>query len=154
MNVSKAWLKAMALLGLTHQNQCDDKSIQIAWKRRLLKTHPDKSNLNAQAATALTQEINAAKEFLLQQAKQIIRAQFDDLATKEKQAAAAEQEMRAAIERARQAAARYDLFNTMHARRSSSILPYELQQSIMINQSMQDTLNYEQTRRTKQVRCK
>jgi DnaJ-class molecular chaperone len=138
MNVSKAWLKAMALLGLTHQNQCDDKSIQIAWKRRLLKTHPDKSNLNAQAATALTQEINAAKVFLLQQAKQIIRAQFDDLATKEKQAAAAE----------------HDLFNTMHARRSSSILPYELQQSIMINQSMQDTLNYEQTRRTKQVRCK
>jgi curved DNA-binding protein CbpA len=195
MNVSKA----IVLLGLTNQNQCDDKSIQIAWKRKLLSTHPDKSN--APAATALTQEINAAKDYLLNQAKHVIRAHFDSLAVKEKQAAAAEQEIRAARERARQAAAEHEiraarerarqaaaeqeiraarerarqveaaeqeiraarerarqaaelhnLFNTVHAQHSGSILPPELQESI--NHCIQDNLNYEQSRRTQQLRCR
>jgi len=179
MNVSKA----IVLLGLTNQNQCDDKSIQIAWKRKLLSTHPDKSN--APAATALTQEINAAKDYLLNQAKHVIRAHFDSLAAKEKQGAAAEQEIRAARERARQAAAEHEiraarerarqaeaaeqeiraarerarqaaelhnLFNTVHAQYSGSILPPELQESI--NHCIQDNLNYEQSRRTQQLRCR
>ena len=195
MNVSKA----IVLLGLTNQNQCDDKSIQIAWKRKLLSTHPDKSN--APAATALTQEINAAKDYLLNQAKHVIRAHFDSLAAKEKQGAAAEQEIRAARERARQAAAEHEiraarerarqaaaeqeiraarerarqveaaeqeiraarerarqaaelhnLFNTVHAQHSGSILPPELQESI--NHCIQDNLNYEQSRRTQQLRCR
>ncbi len=195
MNVSKA----IVLLGLTNQNQCDDKSIQIAWKRKLLSTHPDKSN--APAATALTQEINAAKDYLLNQAKHVIRAHFDSLAAKEKQGAAAEQEIRAARERARQASAEHEiraarerarqaaaeqeiraarerarqaeaaeqeiraarerarqaaelhnLFNTVHAQHSGSILPPELQESI--NHCIQDNLNYEQSRRTQQLRCR
>jgi DnaJ-class molecular chaperone len=195
MNVSKA----IVLLGLTNQNQCDDKSIQIAWKRKLLSTHPDKSN--APAATALTQEINAAKDYLLNQAKHVILAHFDSLAAKEKQGAAAEQEIRAARERARQAAAEHEiraarerarqaaaeqeiwaarerarqaeaaeqeiraarerarqaaelhnLFNTVHAQHSGSILPPELQESI--NHCIQDNLNYEQSRRTQQLRCR
>ena len=211
MNVSKA----IVLLGLTNQHQCDDKSIQIAWKRKLLSTHPDKSN--APAATALTQEINAAKDYLLNQAKHVIRAHFDSLAAKEKQGAAAEQEIRAARERARQAAAEHEiraarerarqaaaeqeiraarelarqaaaeheiraarerarqaaaaeheiraarerarqaaelhnLFNTVHAQHSGSILPPELQESI--NHCIQDNLNYEQSRRTQQLRCR
>ena len=178
MNVSKA----IVLLGLTNQHQCDDKSIQIAWKRKLLSTHPDKSN--APAATALTQEINAAKDYLLNQAKHVIRAHFDSLAAKEKQGAAAEQEIRAARERARQAAAEHEiraarerarqaaaeqeiraarerarqaaelhnLFNTVHAQHSGSILPPELQESI--NHCIQDNLNYEQSRRTRQLMCR
>ena len=196
MNVSRA----IVLLGLTNQNQCDDKSIQIAWKRKLLSTHPDKSN--APAATALTQEINAAKDYLLNQAKHVIRAHFDSLAAKEKQGAAAELEIRAARERARQAAAEHEiraarerarqaeaaeqeiraarerarqaaaaeqeiraarerarqtaelhnLFNTVHAQHSGSILPPELQESI--NHCIQDNLNYEQSRRTRQLMCR
>ena len=157
--------RAIVLLGLTNQHQCDDKSIQNAWKRKLLSTHPDKSN--APAATALTQEINAAKDYLLNQAKHVIRAHFDSLAAKENQAAAAEQEIRAARERARQAAAAeheiraarerarqaaelHNLFNTVHAQHSGSILPPELQQSI--DNCIQDNLNYEQTRRIRQLR--
>ena len=195
MNVSKAFV----LLGLTNQNQRDDKSIQIAWKRKLVSTHPDKSN--APAATALTQEINAAKDYLLNQAKHVIRAHFDSLAAKEKQGAAAEQEIRAARERARQAAAEHEiraarerarlaaaeqeiwearerarqaaaaeheiraarerarqaaelhnLFNTVHAQHSGSILPPELQESI--NHCILDNLNYEQSRRTQRLRCR
>ena len=178
MNVSKA----IVLLGLTNQSQCDDKSIQIAWKRKLLSTHPDKSN--APAATALTQEINAAKDYLLNQAKHVIRAHFDSLAAKEKQRAAAEHEIRAARERARQAAAEHEiraarerarqaaaeqeiraarerarqaaelhnLFHTVHAQHSGSSLPPELQESI--NHCILDNLNYEQSRRTQRLRCR
>ena len=135
MNVSKA----IVLLGLTNQSQCDDKSIQIAWKRKILTTHPDKSN--APAATALTQEINSARDFLLNQAKHVIQAHFDSLAAKEKQGAAAEHDIRAARERARQAAELHNLFNTVHAQHSGSILPPELQESI--NHCIQDNLNYE-----------
>ena len=164
MNVAKA----IALLGLTDQ---DDKSIQNAWKRKLLRTHPDKSN--APAATALTQEINSARDFLLQHAKHLIQAHLDGLAAaaeraalecarqaeqaalerarqaKEKQAAAVEQEMRAALERTKQAAERHNRFNTMRAP-LSSILPPELQQSI--DNCIQDNLNYEQARRIRQLR--
>jgi curved DNA-binding protein CbpA len=96
MNVAKA----IALLGLTDQ---DDKSIQIAWKRKLLRTHPDKSN--APAATALTQEINSARDFLLQHSKHLIQAHLDGLAAAAERAAleCARQAEQAALERARQA---------------------------------------------------
>lgn len=144
MNVSKA----IVLLGLTNQSQCDDKSIRNAWKQKLLRIHPDKSN--SLAATALTQEINAAKDFLLKQAKHVILAHFDSLDFKEKQAVAAEQEIRAARERARQAAERHDLFKAAHAQRSSTFSAPELQESI--NHCIQDNLNYEQLRRTRQLR--
>lgn len=154
MNVSRA----IALLGLTHANQCDDKSIQTAWKRKLLKTHPDK--LDSRDATRLTQEVNSAKDYLLQLDKHVLRAHFYVQAAIDRQAAA-ERELRAGMERARQAAERHkqsqDLFRAMHAEHNSNgMRPYELQQSI--NQCVRDNLSYEQMRmaqrlRGRQARC-
>jgi len=160
--------RAIALLGLTHANQCDDKTIQAIWKRKLLKTHPDKSDTHD--ATRLTQEINAAKDFLLQQAKHVLRAHLDGRAARERQAAA-DEELRAGMERARRAAAdeelraerarqaakrreqSQDLFRAMHAEHNSNDMrPYELQQSI--NQCVRDNLNYEQMRMAQRLRAR
>jgi hypothetical protein len=160
--------KAMSLLGLTRADQLDEKSIQKAWKRKLLKVHPDKSNL--QDATRVTQEINAAKDLLLiqsrlnnvqanlgpswERARQAERERWT--AEQERQAKQAERERQAKqAERAKQAAAsaKHDLFHTIHAQRSTFDPPApDFQQSI--HECMQENMNYENIRRTRQLQTR
>jgi DnaJ-class molecular chaperone len=171
--------KAMSLLGLTHANRWDEKSIQKAWKRMLLKVHPDKSNL--QDATRLTQEMNAAKDLLIQQLG--FKAQSDQgiwqerarqAAERERQAKQAERERQRAeqerqaklaeqakqtarlAEQAKQAAAaraKKDLFHTLHAKRSElGPPPPDFQESI--HQCIQENMSYENIRRSRQLQAR
>jgi curved DNA-binding protein CbpA len=169
--------KAISLLGLTRADQLDEKSIQKAWKRKLLKVHPDKSNL--QDATRVTQEINAAKDLLLiqsrlnnvqanlgpswERARQAERERWTaeqerqaKQAERERQAKQAERERQAKqAERAKQAAAsaKHDLFRTLHAQRSTFDPPApDFQQSI--HECMQENMNYENIRRTRQLQAR
>lgn len=164
MNVDKA----MSLLELTRADQLDEKSIQKAWKRKLLKVHPDKSNL--QDATRVTQEINAAKDLLLiqsrlnnvqadlgpswERARQAERERWT--AERERQAKQAERERQAKqAEQVKQAAAsaKHDLFRTLHAQRSTFDPPApDFQQSI--HECMQENMNYENIRRTRQLQAR
>jgi hypothetical protein len=172
MNVDKA----MSLLGLTRADQLDEKSIQKAWKRKLLKVHPDKSNL--QDATRVTQDINAAKDLLLLQSRLNVQADrglwWERARQAERERWTAEQERRAKqaererqakqaererqtkqAERAKQAAAsaKHDLFRTLHAQRSTFDPPApDFQQSI--HECMQENMNYENIRRTRQLQAR
>jgi hypothetical protein len=174
MNVDRA----MSLLGLTHANCRDEKSIQKAWKRMLLRVHPDKSNLRD--ATRLTQEMNAAKDLLLLQLQVNVhvdqkewRGHARQAAERERQAQQAERERQAKqaelerqraeqerqaklaeqIKRAAAARMQNDLFHALHAKRSDfGPPPPDFQESI--HQCIQENVSYENIRRTRQLQAR
>jgi DnaJ-class molecular chaperone len=172
MNVDRA----MSLLGLTHENRWDEKSIEKAWKRMLLKVHPDKSNL--QDATRLTQEMNAAKDLLLLQLQVKVhldpgkwREHARQATERERQAKQAERERQTAeqerqrteqerqsklaeeIKRAAAARMQHDLFHALHAKRSDfGPPPPDFQESI--HQCIQENVSYENIRRARQLQAR
>ncbi len=62
------WLEAMVILGLTFKESMDPAAIRSAWKQRIRKAHPDKSQGRGADATMQTQRLNEAKDVLVARA--------------------------------------------------------------------------------------
>lgn len=58
--------EAMTILGLTCDESWDEKAIKRAWKLKIRLVHPDKNLQRNQESTKLSQQLNEAKDMLLQ----------------------------------------------------------------------------------------
>jgi len=97
--------EAVTLLGLSWSDRNNVQAINRAWKQKLLLVHPDKST--SCDATERTQQLNQAKEVLLAQFEDPLakmnRQAEEERATVEKEKAAFEQKCNEIYERAQQA---------------------------------------------------
>ena len=66
--MSVNWLDAVIILGLTFDESMDPAAIRSAWKQRIRKAHPDKSQGRGTDATMQTQRLNEAKDVLVARA--------------------------------------------------------------------------------------
>ena len=97
--------EAMSVLGLTVAESLDLSAVRRAWKQRVMKVHPDKSQMSNSDATKQTQRLNAAKE------KLVARIQNPEKDAVEEERMASERKNRDEEERKRQARANLDAWN-------------------------------------------